>query len=82
MIYLKVEFIDNGIGIEDSRKTIIFTRGSKENNYVGGMGIGLSLVNLIVARFEGKIWVEDKFKGDSTRGSNFIVMLPINKPQE
>ncbi len=74
--YIKVEFIDNGIGIEDSRKTTIFTRGSKENNFVGGMGIGLSLVNLIVERLEGNIWVKDRFKGDSTKGSNFIVMLP------
>ena len=74
--YLKLEFIDNGIGIEDSRKTTIFTRGSKDNNYVGGMGIGLSLVNLIMERYEGKIWVKDRFKGDSTKGSNFIVMLP------
>ena len=80
--YLKLEFIDNGIGIEDSRKTTIFTRGSKENNFVGGMGIGLSLVNLIVERFEGKIWVEDRFKGDSTKGSNFIVMLPAIKLRE
>jgi len=80
--YLKVEFIDNGIGIEDSRKTTIFTRGSKENNFVGGMGIGLSLVNLIVERFEGKIWVEDRFKGDSTKGSNFIVMLPAIELRE
>jgi len=80
--YLKVEFIDNGIGIEDSRKTTIFTRGSKENNFVGGMGIGLSLVNLIVERFEGKIWVEDRFMGDSTKGSNFIVMLPAIEPRE
>jgi signal transduction histidine kinase len=74
--YLKVEFIDNGIGIEDSRKTTIFTRGSRENNFVGGIGIGLSLVNLIIERFEGKIWVQDKFRGDSTKGSNFIILLP------
>ncbi|MBY9010173.1 MAG: hybrid sensor histidine kinase/response regulator [Candidatus Lokiarchaeota archaeon] len=80
--YIKLEFIDNGIGIEDSRKTRIFTRGSKENNYVGGMGIGLSLVNLIVERFEGKIWVEDRFKGDSSKGSNFIVILPANGLRE
>ncbi|HUW90475.1 MAG TPA: hybrid sensor histidine kinase/response regulator [Candidatus Nanopelagicaceae bacterium] len=76
LVYVKVEFLDNGIGIEDSRKATIFTRGSKENNYVGGMGIGLSLVNLIVERFGGKIWVEDRFKGDSAKGSNFIVILP------
>ena len=80
--YLKVEFIDNGIGIEDSRKKVIFTRGSKENKYVGGMGIGLSLVNLIVERFEGKIWVENRFKGDSTRGSNFVVMIPATQVKE
>ena len=80
--YLKVEFIDNGIGIEDSMKTTIFTRASKENNYVGGMGIGLSLVNLIMERFEGMIWVEDRIKGDTTKGSNFIIMLPTIGPRE
>jgi len=80
--YIKFEFIDNGIGIEDSMKTTIFTRASKENNYVGGMGIGLSLVNLIMERFQGKVWVEDRFKGDSIKGSNFIVMLPAIGPRK
>ena len=40
------------------------------------MGIGLSLVNLIMEKLKGKIWVEDRFKGDSPKGSKFIVMLP------
>ena len=80
--YLKIEFIDNGIGIEDSRKTTIFTRSSKENRFIGEMGIGLSLVNLIMERLKGKIWVEDRFKGDSPKGSKFVVMFPAIELKE
>ncbi len=74
--YIKLEFIDNGIGIEDSRKDLIFTRGSKENNFSGGMGIGLSLVKRILNSYKGETRVEDRFKGDHTKGSNIIVLIP------
>ena len=40
------------------------------------MGIGLSLVKKIVEIFNGMIWVEDKVKGDYSRGSKFILLLP------
>ena len=40
------------------------------------MGIGLSLVKKILENFEGKIWVEDKIKGDYDEGSKFVVLLP------
>ena len=40
------------------------------------MGIGLSLVKTIIDSYEGKIWVEDKVKGDYTKGSNFILLIP------
>lgn len=74
--YIKLEFIDNGIGIEDSRKDLIFTRGSFENNFSGGMGIGLSLVKRILDSCKGETRVEDRFKGDHTKGSNFIILIP------
>ncbi|MHA1104881.1 MAG: response regulator [Promethearchaeota archaeon] len=74
--YIKLEFIDNGIGIEASRKDLIFTRGTKENNFSGGMGIGLSLVKRILNSCKGEIRVEDRFKGDHTKGSNFIILIP------
>jgi len=74
--YIKIEFIDNGIGIEDSRKDSIFTRASPENNYIGGMGIGLSLVKRILDRYKGQIRVEDSVRGDHTKGSNFIILIP------
>jgi len=74
--YGKIEFIDNGIGIEDSRKDLVFTRASPDNNYIGGMGIGLSLVKRILDSYKGQIRVEDSFKGDHTKGSNFIIFIP------
>ncbi len=77
--YHKFEFIDNGIGIEDFKKNLIFLRGQlKEKGIKGikGMGIGLSLVERILDSYEGEIWVEDKVKGDYSKGSNFILLIP------
>ncbi len=75
--YIKIEFIDNGIGVPDNRKEIIFKKGKRELKGSKGIGIGLSLVNKILTTFNGKIWVDDKIKGDYNKGSNFIVLLPI-----
>jgi len=52
-----------------------FIRGSPENNFSGGMGIGLSLVKRILDSCKGEISVEDRFKGDHTKGSNFIISI-------
>ena len=77
--FIKIEFKDNGIGIEDLRKDSIFTRASPDNNYIGGMGIGLSLVKRIIDGYKGQIRVEDSIKGDHTKGSNFIILIPENR---
>ena len=74
--FLQVEFIDNGIGVTDIRKDLIFQPGHREIKGTKGMGIGLSLVSKIIEIFKGKIWVEDKVKGDYSQGSKFIVLLP------
>ncbi len=74
--YVQIEFIDNGIGVTDMRKKLIFQPGHREIKGSKGMGIGLSLVSKIMDIFKGKIWVEDKVKGDFSQGSKFIVLLP------
>ncbi len=73
---LKLEFIDNGQGIHDKMKDIIFQRADKKRRTFGGMGLGLSLVRNILAKYDGGIWVEDKIKGDHSKGSNFIIIIP------
>ena len=73
--YVKIEFKDNGLGIIDERKTVIFKRNYKQDRSTGGMGIGLSLVKTIITSYDGKVWVENRIKGDYTQGSNFVVLL-------
>ena len=73
---IKIEFIDNGIGISAARKSLVFTKHHKKDSMAKGMGIGLSLVKKIVDSFKGRIWVEDIVIGDHSKGSNFILMIP------
>lgn len=75
--YCKIEFIDNGVGIADERKLTIFEKISKKKRTGSGMGLGLSLVKKIIEIYNGKIWVEDRIKGDHLKGANFIILLPI-----
>ena len=74
--YVKMEFKDNGIGVADERKDLIFKKYEREHKGGKGMGVGLSLVKKIIKNYKGKIWVEDKVKGDYTKGSNFIILIP------
>ena len=74
--YIKLEFKDNGIGIEDYRKEQIFQVSFQKRLGAKGMGLGLSLVAKLLELCEGKIWVEDRMKGDHTQGSNFIILIP------
>ena len=76
MDFIQLEFIDNGIGIEDSRKDTIFLRGSIGDKYDSGLGLGLTLVTKIIKSYKGEIWVEDKVTGDYTKGSRFTLILP------
>ncbi len=74
--YVKIEFVDNGIGITDEMKVLIFQRGHLERKGGKGLGFGLSLVKKIIESYNGKIWVEDRVKGDYRKGSNFILLIP------
>lgn len=63
---------DNGPGIPDESKEVIFEKGAMGNES-SGTGIGLFLVAEIVDRYGGEVHVEDsKFDG-----AEFIVELPI-----
>jgi len=74
--FIKLEFIDNGIGIFPEMKEKIFQRDLVERKDKIGLGLGLTLVKKIVGNYNGQIWVEDKVAGDHSKGSNFIIILP------
>ena len=75
--YIKFEFIDNGIGISDERKERIFNSSFIKDKYGKGMGFGLTLVKEIIDSYGGFIWVENRIKGDYSKGSNFIFLIPV-----
>lgn len=70
-----VSFADRGHGVPDDIKGRIFERfaqGSRKK----GSGLGLSIVRMLVQRYHGRVWVEDRVKGDHTQGAVFKVELP------
>jgi PAS domain S-box-containing protein len=72
---------DNGPGIPDDFKKVIFNRVLKGTDKAKGMGLGLYLVKSLVESYDGKVWVEDRVKGDHTKGAKFVVMLPATETE-
>jgi len=79
--YWKVDFIDRGKGIPDERKKRIFDRVWEldSDRRSEGHGLGLSVVKALCERYGGRVWIEDRIKGDHTQGSVFSVILPRAK---
>jgi signal transduction histidine kinase len=67
------------MGIDDARKEIIFQEAHVKSRHSKGMGIGLSLVAKLIGLYGGEIWVENRINGDSTKGSNFVILIPLIK---
>jgi PAS domain S-box-containing protein len=67
---------DDGPGIPDELKPRLFHRFQRGKTKAHGKGLGLYLVRTLVESYHGKVWVEDRVKGDHTKGARFVVMLP------
>lgn len=77
MRYWCVSVADNGIGIPDSKKKVVFGRFNGEEGKMPATGLGLSTVRAIVDAYKGMAWVEDRLQGDHSKGSVFKVALPM-----
>ena len=73
--FIKIEFKDNGYGISDKRKKLIFEKSYEKKKNTMGMGLGLSLVKKIINVYGGEIRVKNRIEGDYKQGSNFVVFL-------
>lgn len=77
---VKMEFSDNGIGIDPEQSTKIFKpfgRLHSKDDY-GGTGIGLALCKRIVQLHQGHIAV----KRNKSKGSTFTVYLPLRQKKQ
>ncbi|MCD8184443.1 MAG: ATP-binding protein [Bacteroides sp.] len=64
---------DTGCGIAPEKQGRIFNRFEKLDENTQGSGLGLSICQLIVERFGGKIWIDSEYTG----GSRFVFTHPI-----
>jgi len=75
---LLISVKDFGIGISKEDQARVFERfyraAGKDEKTFPGFGIGLFIVNEILALHNGKIWVES----EKDKGSVFYVSLPVN----
>ena len=67
---------DNGPGIPDEHKAAVFERKLTDDVKLKGSDTGLFLVKSLVDCYDGRVRVEDRVKGDHTKGARFVVMLP------
>jgi PAS domain S-box-containing protein len=67
---------DDGPGIPDDLKEAIFSRAKRGSTNARGSGLGLYLARSLVEGFNGRVWAEDRVRGEYCEGSRFVVRLP------
>ncbi|MCM2466630.1 PAS domain S-box protein [Methanoculleus oceani] len=70
-----VSIEDTGPGIPDATKAILFSRFRKGKSSKSGKGLGLYIVRMLVTRYGGRIWVEDRVPGATDAGAAFRFTL-------
>lgn len=82
--FMNIKVIDRGVGIPDELKEKVFSRDFRRlprgersmGQKTKGAGMGLSIVNSLVERYGGRIWIENRVYDDYSRGSVFNLLLP------
>jgi signal transduction histidine kinase len=74
--FYQVTVEDNGHGVPDEKKAVIFNRLKRGETKARGTGLGLYIVKTLVEGFGGSVSVDDRVSGDHTKGARFVVMLP------
>ncbi len=77
--FVRVSVEDTGPGVPDDQKEEIFHRYEQKKRGVGE-GLGLYLVQILVERYGGKVWVEDRMPGRPDAGAAFVFTLKKSSP--
>lgn len=72
----QIEVADHGHGISDEYKEVVFNRLEQAGESSQGSGLGLTIVKNVVESYGGTVRVGDRVRGDWTRGSKFVIILP------
>jgi signal transduction histidine kinase len=67
--YVDITVADNGPGVSDEMKPVIFDRFRKGKNPKSGKGLGLFIARTLVESYGGKIWVDDRVPSHPEKGA-------------
>ena len=74
--YIRIDFMDNGTGMPDIMKENIFYKIYEKPKIFKRIGLGLLLAREVIQSFNGKVWAEDRVKGDYKKGTNIVILIP------
>jgi PAS domain S-box-containing protein len=66
---------DTGPGIPDDMKVAVFMRFGQSKNRKSGQGLGLYITRMLITRYGGQVWVEDRVPGYPGGGAAFRFTL-------
>jgi signal transduction histidine kinase len=75
--FWEVRVIDYGPGIPYDQREMLFERYMKGAR---GSGLGLSVIKSLTELFSGTVRIEDRVKGDFSKGSAFVLVFPAASP--
>ncbi|WP_292728459.1 PAS domain-containing sensor histidine kinase [Methanoculleus sp.] len=74
---------DTGPGVPDAVKPTLFTRFVRGTSARSGKGLGLYITRMLITRYGGRIWVEDRVPGHPECGAVFrFILLRSDLPRE
>jgi PAS domain S-box-containing protein len=75
---VEVAVADTGPGISDDLKRVIFERFQRGKGKKSGKGLGLYITRIIVERYGGRIWAEDRVPGQPAQGA--VIRFRLRRP--
>lgn len=80
---VEVSIEDTGPGVPDAVKPGLFTRFSRGTSSRSGKGLGLYITRMLVTRYGGRVWVDDRVPGRPECGAAFrFSLLRCDRPWE
>ena len=80
---VEVAVEDTGPGVDDAVKPGLFTRFSRGTSSRSGKGLGLYITRMLVERYGGRVWVDDRVPGRPECGAAFrFTLLRCDRPWE
>jgi len=73
--FAEVSVSDNGPGIPDDFKPLVFDRFRKGTSKKSGKGLGLFITKYLVDAYGGEIWATDRVPGDFQKGASIHFTL-------